>query len=265
MTSRAIDGGGHGAWLYCVCADIDEAAIDHALLGVVGVAGETPRAVAVGALRAIVGSVDLARFGEEGLRHRLNDLDRLEAMARAHHGVVERVGELGPVAPTRLATVYDDDDGVTAMLRQHGDELVASLARVHGRQEWGVKAFATSAPPTAASSRPDARAESGAAYLRRRQESLSASQAAGAAAFAAADALHVRLSATAPAARRHRPQDPRLRGDDRRMVLNAAYLLPDGHADAFANLVAAAALEHPQLSVSVTGPWPPYSFTVTQD
>ncbi len=265
MTAGPQAHGRDGAWLYGVCAAIDALAIDRALRGVVGVAGEAPRPVAGGTLTAIVGSVELSRFGEDGLRRSLNDLDELEAMARAHHGVVERIGALGPVAPSRLATVYDDDHGVRAMLREHGDELARALAGVQGRQEWGVKAFAASPLAAAATSATAVRSESGAAYLRRRQESLSASQNASAAVTAAAEALHVRLSATAEGARRHRPQDPRLRGDDRRMVLNAAYLLPAAGAHDFARLVADAALEHPQLAVAVTGPWPPYSFTVLQD
>jgi hypothetical protein len=256
-----------GDWVYCVCAHADEQGLNAALQGASGVDGEDLRGVGAAGLTAVVGSVDLARFGSEGLRRSLNDLDRLEAIARAHHGVVQRMAEHRSVAPTRLATVYDDDSGVREMLRQHREPLTAALARVDGRQEWGVKAYAQRAQPSTTS--PQAQqgesASSGTAYLRNRQAALSTRETSKRTAMAGAEALHATLSEAVVAATRHRPQDPKLSGDDRWMILNASYLLDSGAAEAFTSRVAGAAHAHPELAVALTGPWPPYSFAVIDD
>jgi hypothetical protein len=53
------------------------------LSGLHGVSGEPIRAVTRTGLTAIVGTVGLDEFGEDGLRHNLEDLDWLAATARA--------------------------------------------------------------------------------------------------------------------------------------------------------------------------------------
>ena len=49
------------------------------------------------------------------------------------------------------------------------------------------------------------------------------------------------------------------------MVANDAYLVEVGDAEAFARAVASMADAHPELSVELTGPWPPYSFAVIEE
>jgi len=89
--------------------------------------------------------------------------------------------------------------------------------------------------------------------------------AARATALAAAEAIHADLSGHAVAARRHRPQDPQLRGESRWMVLNGAYLVDDDIAEAFAVAVAACADRYRDVTIESTGPWPPYSFADIED
>lgn len=252
----------HGVWVYAVCPALDE----PNLAEMSGVDGEQPRLVRTAELSAIVGTVDLGRFGAEALRQNLNDLDRLEALARAHHGVVQAAAAHRPTVPTRLATVYEDDDGVRAMLAEHHDGLVTALRRIAGHEEYGVKAYAERAEPASpAPSGASTGTGAGTAYLRRRRAALAARDASRQAALAGAEAVHGQLSAQASAARRHRPQDPRLSGDQRLMVLNAAYLLDHDQAPAFLEAVDAAQRAHPELAVALTGPWPPYSFAAIDD
>ena len=249
-----------GVWVYAVCANVDE----RRLAGVAGVGGEPIRAVRAAGLTAVVGSVPLAEFGEEGLRRNLNDLARLESIARAHHRIVELSAGQGPVAPTRLATVYQDDARVSAMLSRRHDDMAAALQRVTGRQEWGVKVYGQSAeraptasPPTVADA---GSSGAGTAYLRGRRQQLAGREAARNAALNAAEGIHVDVSRHAVSARRHRPQDPQLTGDGRWMVLNGAYLVEDNASQAFAAVVASCTDRHTGVMIELTGPWPPYSF-----
>jgi Gas vesicle synthesis protein GvpL/GvpF len=250
---------GLGTWLYAVGVDLDGPWISD----VRGVAGEALRLVSAAGLTALVGSVDLDRFGEDGLRRSLNDLDQLEAIARAHHGVIRMAALNRPAAPARLATIYADDSRVLEMLERHGPEFTAAIRRVRGRQEWGVKAYAAHVPASAEPEPP--RPASGTAYLRQRQAALSAVQVSRQAAASGAEEIHARLAGTSVGSRQHRPQDANLTGDDRAMILNGAYLVDEERTDEFAATVSSLADDHKELDVELTGPWPPYSFAVIDD
>ena len=191
-------------------------------------------------------------------------------MARAHHSVIEAASRLFPLLPTRLATVYTSDESMAPVLGGSREELLVALRRVGGREEWGVKAYAVpeaeredaapagSPAPAAAGG---AGRGSGMAYLKRRKAQLSARAESWRSALAGARAVHAHLSRHAVLTRLHQPQSPQLSGDQREMMLNAAYLLDANDGDGFATQVAAAADAHPELDLDLTGPWPPYSFT----
>jgi hypothetical protein len=255
-----------GVWAYAITQDDG----DHDVSFLTGVAGTTVRAARAADLTVLVSDVDLAEFGEVALRRNLEDLAWLEAVARAHHSVIDAASRLFPLLPTRLATVYTSDESMAAVLGGSREELLAALRRVGGREEWGVKAYAVpeaeredAAPAEAPVS--DAADGSGRgaglAYLKRRKEQLSARAEGWRSALAGARAVHAHLSRHAVLTRLHQPQSPQLSGDQREMMLNAAYLLDANDGGGFATQVAAAADAHPELDLDLTGPWPPYSFT----
>jgi hypothetical protein len=248
-----------GVWAYAITEDDGGADLSS----LTGVDGAKVRAVRAADLIAVVSEVDLAEFGEVPLRRNLEDLGWLETVARAHHSVIDAASRLFPLLPTRLATVYSNDESMAAALGPRREELLAALRRVGGRVEWGVKAYAV------AEAEPDGPAESadaggrgaGLAYLKRRRAQLSARSEAWRSAVAAARAVHAHLSRHAVLTRLHPPQSPQLSGNQRAMMLNSAYLLDANDGTAFAGHVAAAADAHPELELDLTGPWPPYSFT----
>jgi hypothetical protein len=229
-----------------------------------GVGGTAVRAVNHRGLACLVSTVALAEFGEQALRHNLEDLAWLEATARAHDDVVRQAARHVTTAPLRLATVCRDDDAVRARLREIGPRASDVLARLDNRVEWGLKIFAppsTERDPVPVASAASASAEGvGTAYLRRRR--AESAQREKTALFAAADAESVydRLAALAVAGRRHRPQDPRLSGVDVAMLLNAAFLVDVADSADFQASAEDIASERAAGSVVLTGPWPPYSF-----
>jgi hypothetical protein len=240
-------------WVYAVGAGIGGPWVDDLR----GVDGEAVRPISAAGLTALVGAVDRDAFSEEGLRHRLNDLDHLAELARAHHEVIRIAADHQPVAPARLATLYTDDGRVRAMLEEKAEVFTAALGRIRGRHEWGVKAFAATERPK----EPTAHPATGTAYLRQRRASLTERQDT----LDMAEQVHAALTADAVAAYRRPPQDPTLSGDRRRMLLNAAYLVEDPRRDEFLARVSLLAQEHPRLAVELTGPWPPYSFAAVDE
>ncbi|WP_435205308.1 GvpL/GvpF family gas vesicle protein [Micromonospora sp. bgisy143] len=244
-----------GAWLHGVVRDVEPAA----LATLAGMGGFPVRAVAAAGLVAVVSPAPLDEYGEEPLRRNLEDLTWLEQAARAHHAVVAALARHGPVVPARLATVHTDDERVAASLAARRAELSATLARLTGRGEWGVKGYLVPGAPVESAVAQDGGGV-GTAYLRRRRAELTARDVRQQVASAAADAVHVALCEVAVAGRRHAPQDQRLSGVSAPMALNGAYLVDDAALCRFTDLVDSLGDRHPGLRLEVTGPWPAYSF-----
>jgi hypothetical protein len=251
-----------GVWVYGIAETLGEGSLGD----LSGVGGGPVRPVEAAGLMAIVEDVGLDTCGESALRRNLEDLGWLEAAARAHHRVVDAAGQLAPLVPMRLATVYSDDASVSTVLAERGADFRQALRRIGTRREWGVKGYAVlpsdhagaaARPPTA---RAGAGAGAGAAYLQRRRSELSAGKDARQAAVQSAQQVHYELSGLAAESRLHAPQAPQLTGIREPMILNAAYLLADERGDDFAAAVSALAERHPGVRLELTGPWPPYSF-----
>jgi hypothetical protein len=222
-----------------------------------GVDGEEPRLVVHGELAAVVGTVSEQGFDEQALAAAMDDLPRIERLARAHHGVIAEAAEAGPVAPLRLATVYRDDAAVARMLAERSSDLAAVLERVRGRREWGVKVY-VDAKAEAPAAEPAAEDRPGTSYLLRRRAQRDRGVAAAERARRVADTLDAALAAVAQSAIRLKIQDARLSGRTQDMVLNATYLVDTAAEEDFRAVLAG--IEGDGATVAVTGPWPPFSF-----
>jgi Gas vesicle synthesis protein GvpL/GvpF len=255
---------GQGLWVYAIAGSLDPARLE----ALAGLDGRPVRSLQAAGLAAVVTPVSLAEFGEQPLRHHLERLPWVEATARHHHRVIETVAGHTPVIPVRLATVSHDEPAVARLLADRSEDLTAVLARIAGHTEWGIKAYAprpepdrtdggtpprSGAPPTGA----------GAAYLHRRRAELTTARDAGRAAARGARAVHTTLQAVASASELRALHPGQLHEPGRRharMVLNAAYLVPDEQTDRFEAVRQVLVDDHPDLAIERTGPWPPYSF-----
>jgi len=250
-------------WVYAVADD----AAPPFTGGQIGVGGGAVRPLIAAGLTAIVGSVAESEFGEAALRQNLEDLDWLERTARAHHEVIETVAKERPVVPMRLATVYSSGEAAAGMLRERAADLRQALTRLSGRSEWGVKAHVAVPDDGADGQQPetdDPATGPGVAYLMRRRAQLAARQDAREEAVASAQAVHAELDRLSTSARLYPPQSPEIAGRSGSMILNAAYLVADDRAEEFRAAVAELAAGHGTLQLTLTGPWPTYSF-VGQD
>lgn len=260
----------HGVWVYA----ISDPGREKDLSPLTGVAGAKVSGAAAGGLTVLVSHVDLADFGAEALRQNMEDLDWLEDVARAHHGVIDAAARQFPVLPARFATVYSSDAAMSAALAGQGEELRAALDRVGGCVEMGVKAYAAAAgagtdtgtdtdtdTDTAGTGAGGGTGGAGMAYLKRRRAQLSAAEDSRRATAEGARALHAQLSEHAGRSMLYPPQSPTLTGIRAPMLLNASYLLDADGSAAFAAVVTEAAAGHPELQIDLSGPWPPYSFT----
>jgi hypothetical protein len=228
-----------------------------------GVDGHPVRLHRHAGVGALVSRLPQDRFSETALKARLEDLDDLEILARAHEAVLEAAMASGAVVPFRLCTIYSSAEPLNAMLEREAPALTAALERLAGSQELGVKAFLGTPAAVTAAGTP----ESGTEYLSRRRERRDAAESARESAEEVVAEIHARLSERAAAAALSRPQDRRLSGREAEMVLNAAYLVPIEGADAFRRVVEELGREHERdgLQLELTGPWPPYHFVETPE
>ncbi|WP_037408861.1 GvpL/GvpF family gas vesicle protein [Candidatus Solirubrobacter pratensis] len=211
-----------------------------------GVAGRPVTPIAHGKLAVLASA---APFSAGELQQRLEDMETLASLARAHDAVLEAAFDRGDVVPFRMGTLYETPQAIRDMLAAETDRFAAVLTRLHDKAEWGVKAFL--APP-----RSEPSPSSGTEYLARRRAQRDQTEESS---EAAAD-VHARLAEYAAGAVLSRLQDRGVSGRDTEMVLNGSYLVPRAEAADFAALVEALGREHQGLTLELTGPWPPYHF-----
>lgn len=239
-------------------------ALAERLTALEGVVGAPVHLVPGGnGLALVASSVPAEDFREDVLRRRLEDLDWLSAVARAHHGVVEAVAAYATVLPLRLATVYLDDTRAREVLDQGRELFTDRLARLSGHVEWGVKVYVD---PSAAPEPPPAPADTqlspGRSYLRGRRQQQRHRDTAHQAAQRAAEGIEAAGRAYASERARHRVQQGALAEAAGENVVNDAYLVPVEQGEAFQAEVRRAADGLAGVRVEITGPWAPYSFAM---
>jgi hypothetical protein len=192
-------------------------------------------------LALVVAEVELERFAGLEVEEPSED-SPLAVLARYHDAVVRAVFRHAPVLPLRFGTVLDGVDAAVRLLGARHEEVSAWLSRVEGRQEWGVRVRAAQREPVPLDQ------VSGTAYLTlRRQRLVDADLDRRGAA-----ALHRALS--------ERADESVCRDLSRDLLLEGAYLVDAGDEEEFHAELGRLTGEL-GLSVEITGPWPPYSFT----
>ncbi len=219
--------------------------------------GSAPRALDLGrGLWVIVSTVPGAEYAR-GVSGGIADVEWLAECGAAHHDVIARAAHAHGVAPFRLLTLFRSEDRVVAEVTRLRTQIERALDRVNDRREWVVRVAVVSSPTQRTPSRKPA---SGTSYL-----------------MALADRPRRQPAATPMARRVTRELIADLKGYADRFVQRpseAAHVLYDGA------LLVAREREHdlgtvvrqwaPRLApvgcrVSLTGPWPPYSFVSLDD
>jgi hypothetical protein len=212
----------------------------------------------------VVSDVPLAEYGEAALKRGLSNLDWVSVAAVDHETVVEAFLTARAVLPMKLFTIFENDERAQEHIAQSRRSVSALVVRVARKDEWGIRVALSRPGPTRTGPQPTAggrlHARSGARYLRekkaQRDDVLNRARRAHA---IAADVFDTLAAHAAEARRRPATEMPAGGGS---LVLDAAFLVPRSRAS---KLKAAAAKQARTLAsqgyaISLTGPWPPYSF-----
>jgi hypothetical protein len=183
-----------------------------------------------------------------------------------HDSVIRAAMNRAAIIPFRFGTVFISEEALLDFLTQRQAPLIRLLVRFTARQEWGAKLFFRPGDfrPSPNTTVPEA--APGRAYLLHKSQQHLAREKAESEVAARAVELHRSLSSHAVSSllhdhRAYSPNDPALL-----LVCSASYLTDTDSlprfleaADRFAAAVA------PAFRVTISGPWPPYSFVSLED
>ncbi|MBU0703233.1 MAG: GvpL/GvpF family gas vesicle protein [Chloroflexi bacterium] len=170
-----------------------------------------------------------------------------------HEAVVEALMVGRAVLPVRFGTVLASEAAAQAVLVTHYADFTASLDRVRGRVELGLRVLWDDDRPPTTNSAQRSSSSSGRSYLLARLEEERQVRVWRQQAEALAAELHTPLAQLAAESIQQTLITPRL-------LLTAAYLVERDRVTAFQREVGGLNAAYPALRLLCTGPWPPYSF-----
>lgn len=233
------------------------------------------REIAHGDLLALVSEVSLAEYDLGALKSHLQDRSWLEFIAMAHQRVMTALLDSYTLLPLKLCTLYTSEEGAHAALAQGAEQFRATLDRIEGAVELGVKVYCDkealaawaerSAPQLSQLVQTVATASPGARYMLQKRLQRAAQQASEELRHSYAHASHGLLSSHARAAEQNPVQPAQIHGRSDDMVLNGSYLVDEAAADAFAVATDDLRAQYGPCGFSfvLTGPWPAYSFSTS--
>ena len=251
---------------------------DDGLLDELSVSGIDPgyplNALPYGSIQAIVSKVSLREFGQDALKANLGDIGWLAAKVYAHQTILERAAVGRTIVPMRFCTIYRSESRVMETLAEYYDDFEDNLARLEGKQEWGIKVYVDRnvlAGKIAEISETvrDLEAQmteksSGTAYFLKKKLEAATDEEMERISGECAQRSHDRLAGRAVEAVVTPLLDNEVTGRKDEMIFNGAYLAAEEQLTAF----------HAELeslwddyggygfSYEVSGPWPPYNFVI---
>ena len=219
--------------------------------------GGAPRAVPFADNASLIlSTVPSAIYSAAAIEPRLSDLDWVSSEGAAHHRVVDALASTpAVVVPFRLLSIFSSEAAAVATVRRMLPAIRRAFDRVRGREEWVLR-IGKPDPARRERAETPASAASGTSFLAgkaaARREAAERTERVKADAAASYDALR-KLAQEATT----RPVDP-----SGTLLLDAAFLVAPAQVEPLrqALTVAADRLLHDGCAISLTGPWPPYSF-----
>lgn len=254
-------------WAYgIVGADAGDAAADAPP----GIGGAPVRLVTQGAVSAIVSAIPAAGFDAATIERRLTELEWVGARGQEHERVLTHFADRVTTVPFSPFSLHADEGRLRARLVEQEETLRRSLARLHGRRQWGVRvwrerepharAVAQRSPAVAALDRELAAATPGRRYLLEKKRTALVTDEGARLMRAHLEEELAALRGCADAVRTL----PLVRaaGDGPQLVLDAMFLVAEARYEPFQAGVSAGATRGAELGArwEFTGPWPCYHF-----
>lgn len=256
-----------GLYLYCLCRGGDS------LPDVVGVdGGHKVFTLPYGDVNAAISFVPLQEFGTSALEQKMGDLEWIAPRVLIHERIIEEIMEAYPVMPMRFCTIFADRERIEELLRLHHGKITRFFSDIADKEEWGVKGYinggqlekaikglSPAVQPTAEKLK---EASPGQAYLLRKKRDLALKDGLNGMALQITEEVFQDLLAHAAMGVKNKLFKLEEHKEREEMILNAAFLVLKSDVRIFQGKVKQSEEKyHSQgLTLSVTGPWPPYNF-----
>jgi hypothetical protein len=273
---RGGDAVGRGLYVYCVGERDALAPLFDAELPESIEEGAGLEAVEAAGLSAVVSAVPLEVYGEGALAGRLSDATWTATRALRHERVAEHFARRAAVVPLRFGAIYLRREGVAAVLAERAAQFREVLARLRGREEWGLNVYVErprlreevtrlSARLREMAARADASAPGQAYLLRKKIEGLRDEEARAETRRVAREVEETLGAACDGAARLRVLKDEA--GEQGELAARLAFLVPSEGFDAFRAAAERLADRYTPLGFrfELTGPWPAYNFSVLEE
>jgi hypothetical protein len=250
----------NAVYVYCVAKTSRAPRLGRAPAGLAG--ASKPRLVDAGDdYYILVADAPLALYDAPAIDARLRDLDWVAARAAEHEAVVEHAAAVGTVVPMKLFTLFTTEERAVAHVQKMKRSLARVVERIAGCEEWGLRVLFDEARASRAMAEETRKKKvaSGKDFLLRKKAIDEGRRVTGALGAARVDDLYETLSKTARLARRRAAPNRELAA---RVLLDAVFLVPRPMVKKVKATVAASAktLVPEGFDVTLTGPWPAYSF-----
>ncbi len=129
-----------GLYLYCILGKIRK---NETFLLSEGIDPAFPvEVICYRDIGAAVSTVWLSEFGEDGLHSNINNnINWVEEKARRHTLILEQISEQYSTAPVKFCTIFNDGKPIMQLLSEKYEELSHVMEAVEGKKEWTVKVF----------------------------------------------------------------------------------------------------------------------------
>lgn len=208
-----------------------------------------------------VADAPLERYGEDAINRGLSDLDWVARAAVAHEAVVESFIGASAVVPMKLFTIFTSDERAVEHVRREAPLVEAVIRRVANHHEWGVRIVLDRPRVEPAAAKKDrSTVAPGKIFLaHKKAQRDAAAELVRHARDTVAD-VYDRLAERSSLSKRRAASE--LPIQDGPLVLDAAFLIPVKGTARFRKLAdrEARTLAQHGYRLTVSGPWPPYSF-----
>jgi hypothetical protein len=243
-------------YAYCIVKSDAAPKLKKAPPGLVGMS--KPRVLDAAGYSLIVADAPLKLYDAAAIDARLRDLDWVSARAGEHDAVVEHMIDYGTVVPMKLFTLFSSEASAIEHVKKAKKSLDRVTDRIGGCEEWSLRILLDEERARAAA-KPKKKATSGTGFLQAKKKLEDARKTATEAGSARAGELFEALAKIAKQSER-RPAPNRDLAQ--RVFLDAVFLVPQPKVKKLQTAIdrAAGPLVEQGFDITLSGPWPAYSF-----
>lgn len=220
-------------------------------------------------ITAIMSTVSLEEFCGPSAESRMTDLAWIGPRAFRHEGVIEEVMNYSPVLPVRFGTLFSSWENLEKQLEKHYEAISTFLDQVMDKEEWAVKGFLDRIKAKeeffkmTLSAKEDLPFSPGVRYFEEKRILAQIEKDLKTWLKEICNEIVKELNGYAADFTKRKILPDAHQGNEREVIFNWAFLLPRRNTADFREKIDQMnkELSKRRLTIEVTGPWPPYSFS----